>query len=106
MSIRLICILYDAPNSPKSNFALRTYTINKLQRIFMLSCLSILYFLFIIEGGVGGMRLKKPLSPNCPPCHLHVHMVSLWNLSARWTTEFRRYKRAPHPRIRKKKDGW
>src|SRR6218665_660893 len=32
------------------------------------------------------MRLKKPLSPNCPPCHLHV--VPLWKLSKWWTTDF------------------
>ena len=74
MSIRLICILYDAPNSPKSNFALRTYTINKLQRIFMLSCLSILYFLFIIEGGVGGHASQKAFVsqlPTMPPTRAH-----------------------------------
>jgi len=36
-------------------------------------------------GGGGGVCLKKPLPSNCPPRHLHV--VPLWKLSARCTTE-------------------
>jgi len=59
---------------------------------------------FKIGGWRWGIHLKKPLSPNGPPCHLHG--VPLWKRVHGGRPSFGRYKRTPHPWIRKKKDGW
>jgi len=52
---------------------------------------------------MGGMHLKKPLPPT-----VH-HATYTWSPCGSWVRggrqSFRRYKRTPHPWIRKK-DGW